>query len=326
MGKVTEDINNRFNIKRILLIVVICILLIVIGIITFNVYGRPFDKSNNTYKEITISPKDDSATIADKLYDAGIIGDVNNFTNLSSISFKNGKYKPGTYLLSPSMDFNQLSSTMINGITTNSGFTIPSGYNFDQTIASLEQSGILKKNDVEEVLSSVDFSQNFDFIEPNSDPKLQLEGFLYPDNYSFNADTNVNAMMVITTMLDNFDNNFNDEYRARAEELGLSIRDVVIIASMIESVTSVDKEKASISSVIHNRINLNMSFKNGFPVNPICSPGSSSIKAALYPEESNYIYYVNSYKLDGSHEFAENSDEYLTYLNKYKEAKKAESN
>lgn len=324
MGHITEDINKKFNIKRILLVVVICIAVICGVLVSFNLYGRPYDTSNSTYSEITISSDDNTVSIAEKLKEAGIIGKTDRFVTLSSLSFKNGKYKPGTYLLSPSMDFNQLSSTMINGISTGSGITIPSGYSFDQTISALEQAGIIKESDLDEVLNNVDFSNNFDFIEPNTDSKKQLEGFLYPDKYDIDAHSNASAMMVITTMLDNFDNNFTDEYRARAEELGLSIREVIIIASMIESITSIDKEKGLVSSVIHNRLNVGMPFKNGYPTDPICSPGSSSIKAALYPEETNYLYYIKSYKLDGSHEFAETADEYLDYQNKYYAAKQSE--
>lgn len=322
MGKVTEDINRKFNIKRLLIIVIIILVLVIGAILTTNFLGRAYDKTKNTYTEITIKENDSLVDIASNLKKHGIINDESRFVGLSKFLFKEGKYQPGKYLLSPCMNFNSLASTMINGITSNLGITIPAGYSMDQTFSALEQADVVSKKDLYNVVDSVDFS-GFEFIDSKVDKKKQLEGFLLPDRYDF--DTSADAMMVITTMLDNFDNAYTDEFRARTEELGLSIRDVIIIASMIETTSTVNKEKAKISSVIHNRINLGIPFKNGFPKHPLCSPGIASIEAALYPEETDYIYYISSYKLNGSHEFAKNSSEYLDLLSKYKSAKKSAS-
>lgn len=318
MSKVTEDTKKKINLKKLLIAVIIAIV-VILGIF-FAIYmmGRPCDRTNNTYTEITIEDDDSTSEIASNLKDAGVIKDESSFITLSSILMKNGKYKPGIYLLSPCMDFNRIANTMIKGITTSSGFTIPAGYTIDQTFNALDQAGIVSKDELNEVVNSVDFS-SFGFIDPNVDKSKQLEGFLYPDRYDIGDDAN--AMMIITTMLDKFDNTFNDEFKARTEELGLSVRDVIIIASIIEKATTVDKEKNSISSVIHNRINLGMPFKNGYPQDPLCSPGIASIKAALYPEESENLYYVLSDKLNGTHVFVQTKEEYIEMLDKYKLAK-----
>lgn len=321
MSKVTEELNRKFNIKKILCIVIICIVLIVGFIVFVNVLGRPYDMTKNTYKEIVINENDDVSDIAAKLKNSHIIKDESTFKTLSALSLKSGKYKSGTYLLSPSMNFNSISSTLVNGINTGAGFTIPAGYTVDQTINALAQEGIIDRNDYDAIRNTINFSESFSFVPNTGDLNNDLEGYLYPDKYSFSANNETNAVMVITTMLDGFDNMFNDEYKARAEELGLSINEIITIASVIEKTTSIDKEKPEISSVIHNRINIGMRFKNGFPSKPICSPGIESIKAALYPADNENLYFVKSYKLDGSHFFVDSLGEYIAKNQKYKQAK-----
>jgi UPF0755 protein len=159
------------------------------------------------------------------------------------------------------------------------------------------------------------FLQDIDFIGKDVDGAEQIEGFLLPGTYRLN--TEADETMIIMTMLDSFSNFFNDDYRARADELGLSVREVVVIASMIEKETSVDSEKARISSVLLNQMNLEMI---ELPKVPLCSPGEASITAALYPEDSEDIYYVLSSKLDGTHVFTSDEAEYNALVEEYNQA------
>ena len=83
----------------------------------------------------------------------------------------------------------------------------------------------------------------------------------------------------------------------------------------------VESEKARISSVIHNRLNLGMIPEEEFPEIPLCSPGKSSIEAALYPSEDENIYYALSDKLDGTHVFTSDENEYNTFVEAYNKAR-----
>lgn len=310
---------KKLNLKIVLTVLLLAILLIFAVFLTTSIMGRPYDRTNNTYKSIKISNSENIEEIAETLHDKKIISNESSFKFLSTISLKNGKYKTGTYMLSPCMNFNEITQTIIKGVSTNSGFTIPGGYNLEQLATALNQSGFIDKNEFIKMATSIDYS-NFDFIDSSIDKKHQLDGFLLPGTYKM--DPNANEIMIITTMLDSFDNFFNDEYKARADELNMSIRDVVILASLIEKETTVDKEKAHLSGIFHNKINLGLDFEGGYPKNPVCFPGEKSIEATLYPEDSDDIYYVLSDKLDGSHAFTSDESEYKALKKAYKKAKK----
>ena len=131
------------------------------------------------------------------------------------------------------------------------------------------------------------------------------------------------AGMMVIMMIDAFSNFYNEEYQARADELGLNPRQVLIIASMIEKETTVEKERAAISAVIHNRYNLGLMDEDEIPKIPLCSPSEESIIAALYPEEADYTHYVLSSKLDGTHKFTADDAEYEKLSAEYEEAVKA---
>lgn len=318
MSKFTETINSKYNLKKWLIILFIIILCLMLLFAVLRICGKAYDKTNITYTEVVIKESDTTTDIGNKLQERGIIANANSFNLLSSLEFKKGKYKSGTYLLSPCMNFSQISQALIDGITTNTGFGLPSGYTVNETLLALDQAGISSKEDLQKVVDNVDFS-SFSFIDANLDPSVRLEGFLYPDTYKM--DSNASAIMVITTLLNQFDNNYTDEFKARADELGLTTRQVIIIASIIEKETKIDKEKATISSVIHNKLNMNIPFEGGFPQNPLCSPGLESIKAALYPEETEYLYYTFSDKLNGSHVFTNDEAQIQKMKEAYQNAK-----
>ena len=131
--------------------------------------------------------------------------------------------------------------------------------------------------------------------------------------------------MIIIMMLDAFNNFYDADCKARADELGITTRQLLVMASMIEKETSVDKERATVSGVIHNRINMELTSVKDLPEKPLCSPGKESIMAALYPEEHEYTYYVLSSSLDGTHKFTDDEKEYKKWLKEYEDAVKAAS-
>ena len=314
----------EFNLKKILIILVIAVALIIGIIVSFSIACRPYDKTNNQYVAVEIKDKSSLEDIAAKLHKKHIIGNEDKFITLTKLLIHGKEYQPGTYYLSPAMDFRDIANTMINGISTDAGFVLPSGYTVEQTAEVLDQAGLCTIDEFMEAANTVDFS-SYDFIDNSIYGADKLEGFLFPTKYEVGEDAN--AVMIIINMLNEFDNIFNDEYKARAEELGLSIKDVIIIASMIEKETANNSEKAEIAAVIHNKLNLGMNFDEGYPDSPLCSPSIESIKAALYPVDNENVYYVHSDKLDGSHVFTADKAEYKALKEAYEtavEAKKEE--
>lgn len=297
--------------------VIAVILAVVFAVfIIFNIIQKPYDRTLNEYSSVTIEEGDDIGLAAERLEKAGIIGSASRFSLVSRLVLQTS-VKPGTYYLSPSMDSVSIAKAICRGNVTLNGFIIPDGFTLDQTLTSLSRDGFGDKDAFLRAVSDP-YLQELDFIGTDIDGAEQVEGFLMPGTYRL--DSEADETMIIMTMLDSFSNFFNEDYRARADELGLSVREVVVIASMIENETSIDSEKAKISSVIHNKLNLGLIKSEDFPVVPLCSPGEASITAALYPEENEDIYYVLSSKLDGTHVFTADEAEYNELLAAYEAA------
>lgn len=312
-----SGIHKRFH--KPLMIITLTFAVVFAVLISFDIIAGPYDKTNNTYSNVTIEQGESLDDIADKLQEAGIIQDASRFVLVSKLS-RTTSFKPGTYYLSPSMDSREIANTLSNGLTTSNGFTIPAGYTIDQIASALERDGFVNK---EKFLKEAghSFFSDIDFIGTELSGTDQIEGFLLPDTYVINS--NADESMIIFTMLDNFNNYFNEDFKARANEMGLTTRQVVIIASMIEKETTVGKERAAISAVIHNRLNMEL---DDMPDVPLCSPSKEAIFAALYPEENENIYYVLSEKLNGTHVFTSDEAEYNALTEAYNAAIEARNN
>ncbi|MBE6063225.1 MAG: endolytic transglycosylase MltG [Clostridium butyricum] len=220
--------------------------------------------------------------------------------------------------------------------------TIPEGYNVEEIGEKLEENGFCSKD---EFITAINNYELPDFVEEKNKTRYNLEGFLYPDTYLIKKGTNVEE--IITIMLERFKSVMNEA----GKDVDMSLDDkemydIVTIASMIEKEARVDKDRSLIASVIYNRLNKDMKLQldatvlyslgyhvetvlnrhlefdspyntykyKGLPEGPICNPGIESIKAAMEPAKSNYIYYV--LQNNGSHYF---TDSYDDFLNKKKE-------
>lgn len=282
--------------------------------------ASPYERTVSTYKPIIVNEEDGLDDVAQTLEDEGIVKNAPDFVKIARLS-RSTKPRPGMYYLSPSMNSVEIARTLVRGISTSNGFTIPAGYNLEQIASALAGDGLADKDKFLEAAGSKDLQQ-FDIIGKNSLGSDQVEGFLFPGKYTIGYDAD--ESMLIMAMLNQFDLFFNEDYRARADELGLSIREIVYIASMIELETNIDKERPAISAVIHNRYNLDLISKEEIRKAPLCNPGAQSIIAALYPEDNDNIYYVYSSRLDGSHIFTDDEDEYGSLVEAYKNAMEAE--
>ena len=304
---------------RIIVALIALVLLALWGIYQLN---KPYDRTDATYKNVEIAEGAGLSDVAALLDEEGIIRKASRFELLSKLTFA-GSFRPGTYFLSPSMDSLSIIRTLHNGLTTPTGFTIPEGYTVDQIATALDRDGLVNREAFLEAASSPALAE----MEILDDPTGELsgtdlvEGFLFPSEYSLSYEADESMMVIM--MVDAFANFYNEEYQARADELGITPRQVLIIASIIEKETSIDKERAAISAVLHNRYNMELLGEDEMPKVPLCSPGKESIIAALYPEETEYTHYVLSSKLDGTHRFTADDAEYEQLKAEYEAAVKA---
>ncbi len=300
------------------------IILAALGLWSVHMISKPYDRTRTTYADFVVEESDDLSVIAEKLDDQKFIRSASRFETLGKLTLAKN-FKPGTYYLSPSMDSISILKTLQSGLTTSKGFTIPAGYTVEQLAAALDRDGLADKKKFLKAAASKDLAQ-LEVLGENKE-KLKgtdlVEGFMLPGEYTLSADADESMMIIM--ILDAFSNFYNDDYKARADELGITTRQVLILASIIEKETNVDKERATLSGVLHNRINMELTKIDELPEKPLCSPSKESITAILYPEEHEYTYCVMNSTLDGTHRFTADEDEYNTWVEEYEKAVKAAS-
>ncbi len=309
-----------------------------------------------------------TSDIAEILIDNNIISDdrVMGFTYFelySRLMGNDGGYKSGNHWINNSIDYdNPVGYDMLIYILSQNPIPNPTakiffaeGLSFKQTIDRFIEEEFLDADRFTEVCNEYDFEYDFVSEIPKNGRYNRLEGYLFPDTYIF--DKTKPEEEAIDKMLLNFDAKFKDAYKDRLDILGMTMDEIIIIASLIEREAQIDDDRDIISGVIYNRLNSSDSSLNylqidatiqyyllnetgevkeqlltedtlvdslyntykypGLPLGPICNPGEKSIIAALYPDSHNYYYYVA--KGDGSHAFASTLREHNNNVIKYQD-------
>ncbi len=324
-------------------------------------YFSPVDENSTEQIEVVIDRNDSLSTIAQKLEDAGIIRSDTVFKYYVDFSDMSSKLLAGKFTLSPSMSFDDIVSVLKrpSAAAETTWMTFAEGITIEGYGSLLEQKNMLQNSDTfKEIAKTGEGYENYDFIQQviekqNSQEEKRdyvLEGYLFPDTYEFYWSSS--ETQIIDRLITRFDEIFNDEYRARAEELGMSIDDVVILASIIEKEAKTE-DFAKVSAVFHNRLRTNMPLgscathqyfmpvkkitynseelqvespyntyiNTGLPVGPICNPGKAAIEAALYPDEEylngGYLYFCLGDPNTGETVFAQTYEEHLQNQAKY---------
>lgn len=177
---------------------------------------------------------------------------------------KSGDYVSGVYTLTPSMGVEDMLATMKADVTLSETVTLtfPEGWTVDQMAEKLESNEVCSASAFLTTIRTVDFSEEYDFIAaiPNKDKRFRLlEGYMYPDTYEFYIGEN--ASSVVRKFLDNFKNKWTDEYQKQADKLGVSLDEVITLASILQEEAASTEQMADISSVLYNRLNKPASFQ-----------------------------------------------------------------
>ena len=282
--------------------------------------GLGFGRGGNCTVEIEKGSP--TITIADKLEEAGAVKIPILFRLYSKLMGYDGKYKYGVYNFNSETGYEGLA----NMLTTEGAkaesvkVTVVEGYNVDDIAKLLEEKGVCTKGDFIDVVRNGKFDYEFLNQIPENSVYYRLEGYLFPDTYDFyNYDSKECAYLAVDKMLGNLDEKLKKEkidinnIHVRAKSY--TLHEILSMASIVEMEASGDKnEMNKVAAVFFNRLEssefstlgssptrkypygngkYNTYECAGLPVGPLCSPGLSSIKATLSPEEDfDYYYFV----------------------------------
>lgn len=328
---------------------VIFILLLLVTLVSCDVsqYIEPVDPSDTSMVLFTV-PKGASTTrVAENLAAAGLIQNDWSFKSRVKTLEKDGKLQAGDYQLSKSMSADQIIEKLAKGdvYIETFKFTIPEGYEFTMIVDRLEKEGLINR----EIFMDLAENHAFDyrFLEEGRQYKYRLEGFLYPATYELKVGSD--ELAILKAMLNQFDKVFTDAFYDQAQALGLTINEVVTLASIVERETKSESELPLVASVFHNRLNIGQSLQScatvqyaleerkerlfnvdlevdspfntylhaGLPPAPIASPDAEAIEATLFPAQTDYKYFVVTGDNDGKHVFSVTYEEHLKAVNEY---------
>ncbi len=225
--------------------------------------------------------------------------------------------------------------------------TFPEGLTTVEIAEKLEKNGVCKAADfmaaVRNVAAVKDTYACLASLNNESDRAFALEGYVFPDTYDFYRGES--ADRALARFLSNMESKWTSDMTERAKALGYTPDDIITLASVIQEEAGDPKEMGKVSSVLHNRLNspaygklqcdVTINYINqrvtdspyltgdtggyaekyntykcdGLPVGAICCPGIDAINAALYPEESNYFFFVTD--KDMNYYYAETYEEHL---------------
>ncbi|MBU3943049.1 endolytic transglycosylase MltG, partial [Patescibacteria group bacterium] len=272
--------------------------------------------------------------IANGLERAGLIRYEIAFRWYASVAKEGGKLKAGEYKLSSSMTIPEIITKMVSGDMIKRKITIIEGWTLKDIGEYLEK----------EKIASFEQLLEMDNIK-KSEEGMGLEGYLFPDTYELSPEDGLEE--IIKGMIENFDSKVNSELKEEILLQEKTLSEIIIMASLLEKEVRSIEDKKIVSGILWNRLELGMPLQvdstityitnknttailkeeleidslyntykyKGLPVGPICNPGIESIKAAIYPIENDYLFYLST--PEGETIFSKTLKEHNIAINEY---------
>ena len=277
--------------------------------------------------------------IAQRLHQANLIKYPFKYKLIVMLRGETKKLKAGEYLLAASMTPLEIADKIVSGDVHLYKLTVPEGYNLHQIAVRVALAGLASEDAFYKVATDPTAVRQHN-INANT-----FEGYLFPETYYFPPKST--PSQIITKMAEQFQVVFTAKMKQRAQEMNLSVHQVVTLASIIEKETGMPEERAIISSVFHNRLKKRMRLESdptviygikafdgnltrkhlktptpyntyvikGLPPGPIANPGREAIRAALYPADTRFLFFVS--KNDRTHYFSANLKSHNRAVRKY---------
>ena len=301
---------------------------------------------NNLKKEISfqIPPGSSLHKVSKILKKNKIINNETFFILAVTLMGYEKKLQAGKFNFQKNTNNFQLIKKLVYGNESLVKVTVLEGWSLIQISKEIEKKIGIKQMDFLEV------SRHPQFLKKLGIFAKSLEGYLFPETYFFSE--GVSPESIIETMVFQLRKNFSTEFKNRMQDIGFNEIEVITLASIIEGEAIFDIERSKVSSVYHNRLRKGMKLQAdptiqyiiegpprrllnkdlkiespyntylnyGLPPGPINNPGLQSIKAALFPMETNFYYFVA--KGDGYHTFTKTEKEHRIAKKKFQEVRK----
>lgn len=341
IGRNLENSGGIGRKKKAILIASVFIGLIAISALIFGLWVKNTLYSPNSgsseKKQFVVESGQSLDEISSNLQKEGIIKSRFVFALYLKYKGKAGSIQAGDYQIAGNLNIVDVCGILTYGNITSGRITIPEGWTISQIGAYLEKNNIVKKVAFTEAAKySAQKDGKYAFLAGFTEGE-SLEGFLYPDTYEVAKD--VTADDIVAKMLGNFDKKFTTSMRDKVKTSGLNTYEVITLASIVEREVSKAEDRKLVASVFLNRLNADMPLEScatiqyvlgvskmqftyeetrtpspyntyinpGLPKGPIGNPSIDSIEAVLYPEKSNYYYFLSS---KGTTYFSKTLDEH----------------
>ncbi|MBT3796993.1 MAG: endolytic transglycosylase MltG [Candidatus Marinimicrobia bacterium] len=319
--------------------VVLGILLAFYSLILLWPQGNPYDSVKVTIPK-GASLKEVSAT----LQDYNIIRNERSFLlAVKTLGYEKdipaGRFK----LVKASTNF-EIIDQLVNGIQVNKRVTILEGWTIDVIAFELQDKIGINPDEFKNACTNELLLWKWGISEES------VEGYLFPNTYLFSEEEDIQD--IIGRMINEYKQRITIEFRDRMKELEMEEKEVITLASIIEGEAIYDKERPIISGVYHNRLNIGMRLQadptiqyiiegsprrllnkdlkikspyntylnKGLPPGPINNPGIESIRAALYPAKTDFLYFVA--RGDGYHTFSKTKEEHNIAKRKFQKIRR----
>jgi UPF0755 protein len=291
---------------------------------------------------VWVNPGTSVSRIAEDLQSAGVIRSARAFVWYARGQASSSSLKAGEYHFTHPISTLEVFEKLRKGEVYRVRVTVPEGLSRQEIVMLLSSNGFGPPDRLRQATAARDLIRSLDTAAED------LEGYLFPDTYFFAR--RATPKEIARTMVSGFTRVWTEGRQERARELGLSVREVVTLASLIEEETGASSERPLVSAVFHNRLRRNIPLacdptvvygvkrakpydgvinrsdleldspyntylRAGLPPGPICNPGSASIDAALYPASVDYLYFVS--KNDGTHVFSSDYASHQSAVRRY---------
>lgn len=284
-----------------------------------------------------------TAEIAERLAEKDIIVSSLRFRLFARLYGYDDKFRPGSYTFTANMSDEEVFEKLLMGEKIVIRFTVPEGFGVKEIAERLDS---LELADKEEFLKAAADFTPYDYMRKRQNVFYAAEGFLFPDTYNVESDIEIDEILKL--MAENFDDRLTKTMRTTAENMGLSIYDLITLASLVEREVRFPEDRPIVAQVLLKRLKLNMPLQTdatlqylmdapkeevsiadtqidspyntyqhtGLPPGPIANPGMASIEAVLHPSDTDYLYFVAD-KLGHNH-YAYTYEEHLNLVNQYR--------